>query len=193
MIYTFNIPTLVKRYLAPELRMPRILALGRVLLSWLRVIHLQFLAWRTDEVLAQYRFNGLIHSLEWMLNDRFDAIERRIYITVVDQVPTYYHLSQGDPPAVAYSTEGMMTGYYHLDQDAVTDPYLYEFLVHVPADVVFNTTVMFALLDLYRYAGRRPAIRQFGPGDSTVSITLYPGITPPANSPVVAIPDLPTE
>jgi hypothetical protein len=145
-------------------------------------------AWRTDTIIAEYRFNGLIHSLERALNERFDATLQRIYITVVDQYPMLFHAADGELATTAMAVEGELTGYYHLPDGVVTAPYLYEFLVHVPADITFAPQEMFDLLDLYRYAGRRPAIRRFSPPDVEVEIILYPGLAFVANEPVTIDP-----
>lgn len=188
MIYNLDIPLLVARYAPNWFRHPRNIAFGVVLLAGVRSIHQVFMAWRQSTILDQYRFNGLIHSLEWVLNDRFDALQRRIYITVVDQVPVMYHLGDGEPSATGYQTEGTLTGYYHLATGAVVEPYLYEFLVNVPAAISFNRQQMFDVLDLYRFAGRRPAIRRFGDDDVTVEVIYYPGLAPAANEPILADP-----
>lgn len=183
MIYDFDIAKLIRRYVPVALRHPINLQWAYVLCSWLARIHSEFLAWRQDTIIAEYRYNGLIHSLEWMLNDRFDTLDRRIYITVVDQIPVYYHQDQADPTAAVLMDEGQMSGYYHLDQGAAVANYDYEFLVHVPVSLSFDDELMFQLLDLYRYAGRRPAIRLFDALDQTVDIILYPGLELPANAP----------
>lgn len=183
MLYTFDTTKLTKRFLPTALRRPRMLAWARVLVSWLAKMHQDFLAWRTEAVLAEYRFNGLIHSLERMLNMHYDALLNRIYITVVQQYPVLYHADDGQLAGTAMATEGNLTGYYYLPDGAVPQPYLYEFLVHVPASISFNAQGMFERLDLYRYAGRRPAIRRYAPDDSTVEIILYPGLSLPANTP----------
>ena len=104
-----------------------------------------------------------------------------------------WHLGDSEPGVIAYSTEGVLSGYYHLAEGAVPAPYLYEFLVHVPAEISFVPQTMFDMLDLYRFAGRRPAIRRFDGDDNTVSIIYYTGLQPAGNAPVVVDPYLMTE
>lgn len=183
MLYTFDLGKIIRRYSPVWFRWPVNMSLSLVLLSWLSRIHQDFLAWRTDTIIAEYRFNGLIHSLERLLNERFDALSQRIYITVVDQYPVLYHAEDGQLATTAMAEAGQLTGYYHLPDGAVAQPYLYEFLVHVPADITFTPTVMFDLLDIYRFAGRRPAIRRFYPDDSDAEVILYTGLFFPANEP----------
>lgn len=173
MIYTFNIPLLIRRFVPLWFRHAPNLAFAYVLCSWMARIHLDFLAWRTNAILAEYRYNGLIHSLERMLNDRFDPVDRRIYITVVNQLPVYYHVGDGAPAVVSYLSEGMLSGYYHLDDGAIPSVYTHEFTVHVDTTITFSADEMFRLLDLYRYAGRRPAIQTYNSGGD-VDLTIYP-------------------
>lgn len=172
MIYDLHISRIAARYVPTWFRWPRNIALVAALCAWVSRIHDEFLAWREAVIIGQYRYTGLIHSLEAALNDRFSAVERRITITVVDQVPMQYHWGDGGASPVGYATEGTLTGYYHLTEGVVAQPYDYEFLVHVPAEISFSPPAMFRLLDLYRFAGLRPAIRRYS-GDVTVETILY--------------------
>lgn len=191
MIYDFDIAKIIRRYVPVAFRHSVNLQWAYVLCSWMARIHDEFLVWRQDTIIAEYRFNGLIHSLEWLLNDRFDALDRRIFITVVDQTPVYYHQDQADPTVVVYMDDGQMSGYYHIDQAMAASNYDYEFLVHVPTSLTLDHERMFQLLDLYRYAGRRPAIRLFDALDQTVALILYSGLGPSANAPTPIGPNNP--
>lgn len=182
MLYTFNIPLLIRRYVPVWFRHVPNLAFAYVLCSWLARIHYDFLEWRTGRILAEYRYNGLLHSLERMLNDRFDTVARRIYITVLNQLPVYYHLGDSAPAITGHLSEGMLSGYYHLADGAVPEVYTHEFLVHVDVSIPFTADEMFRLLDIYRYAGRRPAIQTYGfTGD--IDLILYPNNSPVLNYP----------
>lgn len=183
MLYDFDLVKIIRRYSPTWFRWPVNQAWALALLSWLGRIQQAFLAWRINTIIEEYRFNGLIHSMERLLNERFDSVLQRIYITVVDQYPVLYHADDGQLAMTAMAEAGQLTGYYHLPDGAVAQPYLYEFLVHVPAEITFTPKVMFDLLDLYRYAGRRPAIRRFYPDDSDAELILYTGLFLPANEP----------
>jgi hypothetical protein len=181
MIYTFDIALLIRRYVSPKFRHPENLQAAYVLCSWMNRIQQEFMNWRTFRILEEYRFNGLVHSLERLLNNYYDPAQDRIYITVVDQVPVYYHLGDGQAPIVHYAGEGVLSGYYHLDDGAVSELYTHEFIVHIPMDITIVPKAIFSQLDLYRYAGRRPAIRVFDPSDVTVAFFTYPSNDPVAN------------
>jgi hypothetical protein len=122
-----------------------------------------------------YRYNGLVHSLEWACNDRFDPVQRRIYITVPEQLPVLYYQDAAEPPVAYLDDPGGYAAYYCLDEDELNtaSQYTYEFLVNVPVSIAFQNAQMFTLLDLYRYAGRRPAIRRFDVDENTISIVLH--------------------
>lgn len=189
MLYTLDITAIAKRVVPGWFRREPNLAFIRVLTRGLAVLQDDFASFR-DVVRDQYRYNGLVHSLERMLNDHFDAIERRIYITVENQVPGYYHVEDGGPAFVHHLPLGTLSGYYHLNLSSFPTNYLYEFLVHVPASLTFQPVALFNLLDLYRFAGRRPAIvRENNDGD-TVQLILHPMHNPPANWLVYTTPDL---
>lgn len=182
MFYTVDISMLVTRYVPVWFRRERNVQFAVVLASWLERIQDDFLVWREGVVLAQYRYNGLLHSLERLLNDRYDPVERRIYIDVVDQVPGYWFLEDGQPAIASLLEDGALSGYAYLDDGEMPELYTHEFTVHVPAALAFNPDQVFSLLDTYRYAGRRPAIRVFDADDSTLATILY-HTTPVANQP----------
>lgn len=182
MMYDFDIRLIIRRFVPVWFRRPRNLAFAYALASWCQSMHQRFVAWREDDILAGYKYNGLLHSLERMLNDRYDATSRRIYITVTPQVPVAFHVTEGDPAVVSYVGEGSLTGYYHLDEEQVTELYRHEFLVNIPVALgSINPRQLFDRLDIYRYAGRRPAIRFFDADDATVSIVYYNAISPAFN------------
>lgn len=164
MRYDFDIPTIIRRFVPVWFRKPTNLAWAYALARRCEWIHTHFLVFRARDIEPLFQYNGLLHSLEWMVNDVFDPVQRRIYITVSPQVPVMYHHDQGDAAVVQFSDEGTLTGYYHLDEGEVHAPYRHEFVVNVPMALAsLNTSWMFELLDRWRWAGRRPAIRFFDP------------------------------
>lgn len=184
MIYDLDIPAIIRRYVPVWFRKSRNLAFAAAAASWCRSMQQRFISWRETEIMAEYRYNGLLHSLEWMMNDRFDAVPRRIYITVTPQVPVAYHINESEPSVVSYVGEGQMSGYYHLDETDVTELYRHEFVVHVPVALAsIAPKRMFDRLDIYRFAGRRPAIRYFDTSDNTVSMVYYNALSPAFNQP----------
>lgn len=156
MVYTFDIRLLVTRYVPRWFRHVENIAFGYALLKPLELIHGLFLTHR-DTVNATYRYNGLKHSLENLLNDTYDAVLRRIYITVSPQVPVLHCTDEAEPVAAWCQDEEELSGFWCTDE-AEGAVYLHEFSINVPVSLVVNYDELFALVDIYRYAGRRPNI-----------------------------------
>lgn len=157
MLYDFDLPKLIRRYLPVWFRKPRALSFGYALLSHLEVIHGLFLSVR-DAIIAQYRYNGLIHSMERAINDQFDPVLRRVFITVVDQQPVLYYQDWSEPAFYHYDDEGGLAGYHYYDESQLNVVYTYdhEFVIHIPIDLGMEQPLILELVELYRYAGRRP-------------------------------------
>lgn len=184
MTYDLNIPELIRRFVPVWFRKTRNLQWAYAMASWCESMHQRFVLWRETVILPEYKYNGLVHSLEWMMNDMYDAVDRRIYITVTPQVPVYYHLTEGDPSVVSHVQEGDLNGYYHLDETDTAEVYRHEFVVNIPVELAaLNTQEVFDRLDIYRYAGRRPAIRFFDPSETTVQMVYYNALSPLFNQP----------
>lgn len=91
--------------LTPEWwRKPRLLALLRVLISQVEGLHGVLVALRT-KLLYDMQFTGQTMSLEHVLNDRFDAIDRGIYIeNQADLTQLYiYNKIEAQPPTYLYA------------------------------------------------------------------------------------------
>lgn len=110
-------------------------------------------------------FNGQVVYLEHILNDKFDDVDRRIYIDdpAGQQVFTPYlfnRVEQQPPLIIRNKSEALPTPFlYNVPELVVTN----DFVVHVPISV-FNSTVeaqMKALMNKYRIAGKRYTFQTF--------------------------------
>ncbi len=161
MFYTWHSDRLIRRFVPGWFRRWSVnMALARVAVGGVRRVQQQ-LAPLQEELRAEYRYNGLKHSLAKLLNDRLDAVQRRIYITIPDQTPSLYCQDIEEPSSAWYDDLEELSAYHQQDIDE-GGIYDHEFVVHIPAAISFQPAVVFALLDLYRYAGRRPKITTFG-------------------------------
>jgi hypothetical protein len=118
------------------------------------------LAHEAEAINHQYKFNGLKHSLEWMLNDTYDALQRRIYITPLAKPPVYFWLDEAEQPVVFWGDEADTPVGNWLDEEnfnAVAQT-TYEFTIYIPFDVVFIPAEVFEKVSVYRFAGLRPRI-----------------------------------
>lgn len=175
-IYDWNMRKLIRRYLPVKLRWPENVAWGFALNKYLVQIMALFQGVK-QSIAAEYAFNGLVHSLERLLNNTYDTTLRRIYISVPDQLPVLYFQDPEEPPVVYLQDEGVETGYFFLDVEEINaaGQYRYEFLVNIPATLSIDPDGVFAILETYRYAGRRPAVRFFDASNNTVNISYLPG------------------
>lgn len=81
-MYNINWLVFVRVLLASAVRKVNAISLGDVLVSQVKVLHDAFLLYR-DETIYKLRFNGQTIYLEKRLNDKWDNIQRGIYIETV--------------------------------------------------------------------------------------------------------------
>lgn len=176
MVFDLDLRKLLRRYSPTWFRWPANQSFAYALSRWVAYLHTQLLGAR-QEVAYQYRVNGLTHSMAERMNDIFDPVLRRITITVPSQLPVLYCLDDAEAPVAYLGDDGELSGYYCLEDAElnVAVQYAYEFLVEVPASLSFSSDSMFTELDLYRFAGRRPAIRRFDDLNNTVAMIYYHG------------------
>lgn len=180
--YSFNLPEILKRNTIVALRLPKFLAWVKNLTHPVNDINEQF-AYLRKEIAEEYKFNGLKHSLEWLMNDTYDPINRGIYIDVHDQPAIYFASEAFQLPPInsvysyelnaVYSHE--LNGYYALTAEEFNDVAnnQYEFTVMVPINVPINVPEAYSLLDKYRFAGLRPRIVHFD-GDEIIEFDYNP-------------------
>jgi hypothetical protein len=111
-MYNINFYQLASELLPALLRGKQVvLALVNVCLSPIRDLHQQFIAYR-QEAIYKASFTGQIIYLEKRLNDRFDAILRRIYISnVADQNFTYVFNQSENELIYVYNSYNILLTY----------------------------------------------------------------------------------
>ncbi|WP_317899414.1 hypothetical protein [Aurantibacillus circumpalustris] len=88
----------ILRYLITPIRLNRL----KALIKPLEIMYAEFTALRA-EYTYKCRFNGSVVYLETALNDRFDSINRGIYITLANHAKLYiYKVSELKPPLILY-------------------------------------------------------------------------------------------
>lgn len=169
---------MIKRNVPKALRLPRFLAWIFVLTRPLRTIDVPFLAFR-QEIRYEYKFNGTKKSLEWMLNDTYDPVLRRIYIVPTNKQRIVFLKTANEIPEIFMRTSAEIPNIYlktaeFFNQQLQTN---YEFTIYVHAAISFNAAEMLALVEIYRYAGLRPRIVTYaGPGgvETEIEIEQFP-------------------
>lgn len=148
-----------------DLRKPKLLGWVYALMKIFRLIDIDFQELR-NEITAEYKFNGLKHSIEWLLNDRYDPIERRIHIVVVTKIPILFLKEDGEQPDAFLQEDGTVSGYYVWEPEDINAASIlnYEMKIRVHTEISFDVNELLALIEPYRIAGVRPAVFTYGLG-----------------------------
>lgn len=137
------------------------LALRRpVMLSWLNALivpftflYQSFLRYRAAKN-YHLRITPQVCYLEKLLNDRYDFVLRRIYITDgIDRPITFIYRGDELKPLFLGSKFIYTSGETSIQQD--------DFIVFVPADIVFEDAEMRSIVMLYKLAGTQFKIQKF--------------------------------
>lgn len=175
MLFDFDIPKIIERSLLVHLRRTRFMAFIRACCAPVQTVHTELMIVRAD-IIAQYQYNGLKHSLEAMLNDNYDPVDRRIYITVPGQYEQLWYQETGEQALAFFEETDAVSGFIWMTVPQLVSVqwYAYEFMINIPVLIPIIPAQVFSLVDTYRYAGKRPAIRTFGAFNTTFDIYLYP-------------------
>lgn len=159
MIYDYDIRKILRRYSPVWFRWSTNLSFAYALCRRLVTLDVLFVRLRED-VAQEWQYNGLVHSLEWALNDKFDNVLRRISLTVSVHPMYIYYTSAEQPSFQPFVAAGEPYGYNFLSAQELASamPYPYEFVIHVPMALGITAKAVFAHTDLYRLAGSRPVI-----------------------------------
>lgn len=172
MLYTFDLRRILRRYAPDWFRWPENLSLLFAYCRWLLRIEDSSFAPLRAEVSEEYGYGGLLHGLEWVLNDRFDPVLRRIEITHHPKLPLLHYRDAGEAPVAFFGDAGAPSPYYFLDAATLNtwQPFPFEFSVKLPDDAGGGPQAVFDLLDVYRFAGLRPRIVMWGWSYGTYTI-----------------------
>lgn len=141
-----NLPTM--------LRKPSTAYFIQILLKPLVSLYDKWKNWRQDNI-YKLEHTGQVCSLEGSLNDKFDFIERRIYITDGQLYKTFYIYTEGENQHRFMHTESEEETIYLRTEDETADTGL-DFIVFVPKSVYDNQLhALHAHIKFYKAGGRR--------------------------------------
>ncbi len=133
------------------LRKPRMLAWLWGCVYPFVTIHIDFLRFRKQK-LYELSITPQVCFLEKLLNDRFDATQRRIVIVdAEDRPPLYLYINAENRPLFL----GSRPLYTNGEAGTITD----DFIVKVPAVVSFDNNELNGLLKRFKLAGTKHAIQ----------------------------------
>lgn len=135
------------------------MAFVKALFAPLVSLHNDFLLYRKAK-LYEIEKNYKTCYLEAFLNDRFDFTSRRIYIDDADTVAqVYLWQDEEETPLYLYQDAEEQPVFLFQDGESLGD-ILYDFVVFVPYDVVFDENEMRAMIAT-KLAGKKYKIELF--------------------------------
>lgn len=162
MKYLVDFILFINRILARFLRRDQRRAWLYSLLKPVEANHAVFLAFR-DNVNEDMSYNNITMIFEYLLNKRFNNGNTGIWIeTITNIAPPVYvgFLSEVQEPVyVGFLSEvGHDVGIGYLNEYVDSS---YDFIVHVPAALVFDMAEMNAVIRKYNMSGKRYTIQTF--------------------------------
>jgi len=128
------------------------------LISPVNVLYQQFRKNR-DANLYRLKITGQVCYLQRLLNDRYDISDRRISIDDGQTFdPVYIFLELESKPVHLFTAAENQPVYIYTQPETAIDPA--DFVVKVPAGLVYNETEMRGLIDAYKLAGKIYTILQ---------------------------------
>ncbi len=145
-------------YLLPTfLRRPFLLGYARALISPVESLYYSWYNWRIDNI-YKLEHNGQICYLRGSLNDKFDPVERRIYIGNGLLYDTQYIFTEAEEQDVWLETEDEEETIWLRTESETADTGL-DFIVYVP-ETIFNSQIdgLKAHIEFYKAGGKRYSI-----------------------------------
>lgn len=157
-ITRYDLSKLVRRLMPPRWRNPINLNWFEALLCGINYSQDRFNVFR-NQALVELSYNGQTIYLEKMLNDRFDAVQRRIVIKHEESNSVYwYREDEGQAPVYLYTeaeTGSTINYLYNEGENASALPDGIDFMVLAPASLSPLELRMKAEIDKYRLAGKQ--------------------------------------
>jgi hypothetical protein len=152
--YTIDYVKYVTQRIPARIRFDEVIAYALVLVSPVVQLYNSLLLFR-DLMLYKLTITPQVVYLEKMLNDRYDNIERRIYVTDGKEYSSIfvYTKSEGKPNFIFTKAEtGVLQTFLYLKNE--TGQFTFDFVVHVPVLVDFDINEMTSLVNAYKLASK---------------------------------------
>lgn len=125
----------------------------RSLVEPMQQIHGYFLLFR-EEQLYELAINGQVINLERVLNDTFDPMDRRIYITDGEYFePPIFYEEYKDLPVV-FNAEANSVNPIFWNETNIENRVSVNFYVWIPSDILFDINRLKASVTKYKIFGR---------------------------------------
>lgn len=156
--YDINFPELIRQTLPVELRKKKMKSWLLSLIKPANLLYNRFLAFKAS-ILYELDHNGQVCRLRKALNDKFDNIDRRIYIEDAPvKLPLYIHRRvEGKPVYIRRRSEAAPVYIYRRSELSFGG----KFIVKVPVSLVYDAGAMKLLINKYKLAGKAYTIKTF--------------------------------
>lgn len=139
-----------------------------IMMAWLKCIiaplkrlAAEFDVFRNANIYRLGRGPQVVH-IECVLNDRWDTGQRRIYIIdgeVLEPLYIYRDAEGKDAPYIYLEAEGQQAPYLYTE--AELNAVGIDFIIRIPASIIFDINELKALVDRYRLPGKVYIIETF--------------------------------
>lgn len=152
-MFNLDFRDLVLKWLEPDLRLGRFLDFIYSLVKPLKTTNIAFQAFR-NQINYKLQFNGQVIYLERYLNDVYDPISRRIFISDAVRKPIHYLYNklESKPNTYLYNNSEGHAPFYLFNQ--IEHNGGISFWVNIPWDVNYNTIVITNQIKIYKLAGK---------------------------------------
>lgn len=151
-IYNVDWRKLARDLTPPALRKPRFMALIYALRSAINDLHTRLVYYRVG-VIYRLGITGQVALLERALNDRYDFLQRRIFLeegAQADAMPLFQK-GENKPVRIYRRAEGHPLVLY---TKAETSQFSADFIVVMPAGLQFDANEVTAFVDTYKLASK---------------------------------------
>lgn len=162
--YSWNSTNLINWLLPTFLRKPKMVAWLKSLLSPLDEKHQEFLTY-VDSKRYELDFTGQVISLERLLNNKYDAADRRIFISQ-EKADEIFFFDDDDISAaskVFFFDDGDVSlgsevAFFFFSDSSGS---LSDFIVCLPSSIIFDEAELRSLVNRYKLAGKEFSVQLF--------------------------------
>jgi hypothetical protein len=152
--YDINYTRLVKQRIPVQISLPKLTALALSFAVPFVYTHTMLTNFR-NLILYKLTITPQVVYLEKLLNDRYDTIERRIYIADgKEYTPTFLFKKEELKRVFLFrkSESGFLQRYLYTKNE--TGQFTYDFIIHIPVMVAFDMNELTALVNIYKLASK---------------------------------------
>lgn len=158
-IYVVNFARLLRMWMPIDLQVKSWMCWLTALISPLNDVYQNFLQFRKTK-LYELSITPQVCYLEGMLNNRYDYTQRRIYIAEAKQFPPLYLYTDDElKPIYLYTDPEDQPVYLYTDAEGGIEAD--DFIIMVPAALIFNQDEMRSITTVYCLAGMKFKIQLF--------------------------------